>query len=79
MNESDEPYPTTQPGWYQVIKGYIPNQWSITQAKFFSRPRTRHKIQYMRTMDEPTYYYILLDARPYPLAPVKSNGVSSTN
>jgi hypothetical protein len=24
MNESDEPDPTTQPGWYQVIKGYIP-------------------------------------------------------
>jgi hypothetical protein len=34
VNESDEPDPTTQPGWYQTIKGYLPNQWSITQAKF---------------------------------------------
>jgi hypothetical protein len=35
MDESDEPAPTTQLGWYQIIKGYLPNQWSITQAKFF--------------------------------------------
>jgi hypothetical protein len=33
MNDSDEPEPTTQLSWYQVIKGYLPNQWSRTQAK----------------------------------------------
>jgi hypothetical protein len=32
-NETVEPDPTTQLGWYQVIKGYLPNQWSISQAK----------------------------------------------
>jgi hypothetical protein len=35
MNESDELDSTTQLGSYQVIKGYLPNQWSITQSKFF--------------------------------------------
>jgi hypothetical protein len=34
-NESDEPDPTTQLGWFQVIKDYLPNQSSITQAKIF--------------------------------------------
>jgi hypothetical protein len=36
-NESDEPDTSTQLSWFQIIKGYIrvPNQWSITQAKFF--------------------------------------------
>jgi hypothetical protein len=29
-NESDEPDPTTQLGWFQVIKCYLPHQWSIT-------------------------------------------------
>jgi hypothetical protein len=33
-NESDELDSTTQLGSYQVIKGYLPNQWSITQSKF---------------------------------------------
>jgi hypothetical protein len=35
MNESGEPDPTTQLGWYQFIKAYLPNQWSITQGKVF--------------------------------------------
>jgi Holliday junction resolvase RusA-like endonuclease len=34
-NEPDEPDPTTQLGLYQVIKGYLPNQWSMKQATFF--------------------------------------------
>jgi hypothetical protein len=33
-NESDEPDTSTQLSWFQIIKGYIPNQWSITRAKF---------------------------------------------
>jgi hypothetical protein len=61
-NEPDAPDPTTQLGWDQVIKGYLPNKWSVTQEQNFPRPRTRHR----RTMDE-TPYYIPLDARPYTL------------
>jgi hypothetical protein len=34
-NEQVEPDPTTQLGWFQVIKGYLPHQWSITQAKLY--------------------------------------------
>ncbi len=34
-NEPDAPYPTTQLGWYQVIKGYLPKKWSVTQEQFF--------------------------------------------
>jgi hypothetical protein len=34
-NESDEPDASTQLSWFQIIKGCIPNQWSISQAKLF--------------------------------------------
>jgi hypothetical protein len=33
-NESDQLDASTQLSWLQIIKGYIPNQWSMTQAKF---------------------------------------------
>jgi hypothetical protein len=34
-NEPDALDPTTQLNWYQVIKGYLPNKWSVTQEQFF--------------------------------------------
>jgi hypothetical protein len=43
-DEPDEPDATTQLGWYQVIKGYLPNQWSITQENIF-RDSTQDTIQ----------------------------------
>jgi hypothetical protein len=38
-NEPDEPDPTPKVGWFQVIKGYLPQQWSRTQALFFRAQR----------------------------------------
>jgi hypothetical protein len=38
-NDPDEPDTTTQLDWFQVIKGYLPQQWSITQALFFRTQR----------------------------------------
>jgi hypothetical protein len=34
-NETDGLDPTNQLGWFQDIKGYLPHQWSITQATLF--------------------------------------------
>jgi hypothetical protein len=35
MKEPDNPDSINQIGWFQVLKSYLPNQRSITQAKFF--------------------------------------------
>jgi hypothetical protein len=53
-NESDEPDP-----WFQVIKGYLQNQWGIIQAKFFRDQGlvTRYNTGERRTSQLITFFW----------------------
>ena len=40
-NDPDSIEPVVQIGWFQVFKGYIPNEWTLRQETFYRRQRKK--------------------------------------
>ena len=41
MNDPDSLEPVAKIGWFQVLKGYIPNDWTSRQEAFYRRQRKK--------------------------------------
>ncbi len=42
MNDPDSIETVVQIGWFQVLKGYIPNEWTLRQETFYRRQRKKY-------------------------------------